>query len=108
LPAFDLYESVPVTLTEGEVVRREWAPNVYLSGRQIGDEYRYILDRRYATRYPGNLLDRPGLLLNPWELRSTTAEIDELQVGEDYQPVDALERSQRGSQTEEFMKRIAE
>jgi len=46
-------------------------PNLYSGGREIGDEYRYILDRRYAAKYPGNMLPRPGLLLNPWEKRST-------------------------------------
>lgn len=43
----------------------------YLSGRNIGDEYRYILERRYAKIFPGNMLKRPGLLLNPWSLRKT-------------------------------------
>ena len=45
----------------------------YIEGRSIGDEYRYILDRKYAKKYPGNMLARPSLLLNPWPLRKTTA-----------------------------------
>lgn len=40
----------------------------YRAGREIGDEYRYILERRFARRFPGNMLPRPGLLLNPWAL----------------------------------------
>ena len=51
-------------------------PNLYSAGREIGDEYRYILERRYARLFPGNMLTRPGLLLNPWEIRST--DLDEL------------------------------
>lgn len=51
-------------------------PNLYSAGREIGDEYRYILERRYAKLFPGNMLTRPGLLLNPWEIRST--DLDEL------------------------------
>jgi hypothetical protein len=46
-------------------------PNLYATGREIGDEYRYILERRYAQKFPGNQLARPGLLLNPWDKRST-------------------------------------
>ncbi len=46
-------------------------PNLFSAGREIGDEYRYILDRRYAKLLPGNMLTRPGLLLNPWEVRDT-------------------------------------
>lgn len=45
----------------------------YLSGRDIGDEYRYILERKYAKKYPGNMLTRPGLLLNPWAVRDTAS-----------------------------------
>jgi len=51
-------------------------PNLYSAGREIGDEYRYILERRYLKPFPGNMLTRPGLLLNPWEIRST--DLDEL------------------------------
>jgi autotransporter-associated beta strand protein len=51
-------------------------PNLYSAGREIGDEYRYILERRYAKLFPGNMLTRPGLLLNPWEIRRT--DLDEL------------------------------
>src|SRR5262249_15889801 len=47
------------------------AESVYVTGRDIGDEYRYVLDRKQQKKYPGNLLERPGLLLNPWAVRST-------------------------------------
>jgi hypothetical protein len=47
------------------------AQSVYLTGRNIGDEYRYIIDRKYANKFPGNMLDRPSLLLNPWAVRET-------------------------------------
>jgi hypothetical protein len=47
------------------------AESVYLTGRNIGDEYRYVLDRRSNKQYPGNMLERPMLLLNPWAVRST-------------------------------------
>jgi hypothetical protein len=62
-------------------------PNLFAAGRAIGDEYRYILERRYAKAFPGNLLPRPGLLLNPWEVRST--DLDAQTMAES----DALKRS---------------
>lgn len=43
----------------------------YVSGRDIGDEYRYVLERRNAPRRPGMMLEKPSLLLHPWALRST-------------------------------------
>ncbi len=57
-------------------------PNLYATGREIGDEYRYILERRQGRKFPGNMLARPGLLLNPWEVRDTdTAELQQ-KIGE--------------------------
>jgi hypothetical protein len=57
-------------------------PNLYSAGREIGDEYRYILERRYTKLFPGNMLTRPGLLLNPWEIRSTDLDALANQAGE--------------------------
>ena len=72
-------------LPDGRLLSRLWTPDLgyyrseapeslYLSGRDIGDEYRYILDRRYVRKFPGNMLERPGLLLNPWALQESKAE----------------------------------
>jgi hypothetical protein len=47
----------------------------YVSGRELGDEYRYVLERRAHRRFPGLLLDKPTLLLNPWARRETRSEI---------------------------------
>ena len=43
----------------------------YSSERAIGDEYEYILARQRAQKFPGLMLERPGLLLSPWALGST-------------------------------------
>jgi hypothetical protein len=53
----------------------------YVSGRELGDEYRYILDRRGAKRFPGLLLDRPPLLLNPWARRTTSTDTATAKAG---------------------------
>ena len=55
---------------------------LYTSGRQIGDEYRYILERRFGTKYPGNMLERPSLLLNPWAVQETQASQESAAQGE--------------------------
>ena len=56
----------------------------YLSGRNLGDEYRYVVERRGARVYPGNMLTRPSLLLNPWSPRVTETGKDEALAGEEY------------------------
>ena len=55
-----------------------------LSGRDIGDEYRYVLDRGRHPRRPGTLLERPGLLLNPFALRTTRSSIQVARDGADW------------------------
>jgi hypothetical protein len=47
------------------------AENRFDAGRMLDSEYRYVLERRFATKYPGNMLERPSLLLNSWEVKST-------------------------------------
>jgi hypothetical protein len=43
----------------------------YQQGRQVSDELRYVLERRYASKRPGNMLPQPSLLLNPWALEQS-------------------------------------
>ncbi len=85
LPAYDLFARLGSTGAPG-LLRQPWLParTFYESGRDIGDEYRYILDRQAAPKFPGNMLDRPGLLLNPWTLRDTQAEPEILAAQSDY------------------------
>ena len=85
LPAYDAFERLGFSGTPG-LQQQPWkaAQTFYESGRDIGDEYRYILDRQAAKKFPGNLLERPGLLLNPWALRSTEAELEQLNAASAY------------------------
>ncbi|MEN9733905.1 MAG: hypothetical protein RLZ45_1900, partial [Verrucomicrobiota bacterium] len=87
----------------------DWLPNLYTSGRRIGDEYRYILERRYAAKFPGNLLSRPGLILNPWELRTTESGTSALTATEAPQAmagaVDGLSRN--AALKQEMAERVA-
>ncbi|MCP4107944.1 MAG: hypothetical protein GY749_20765 [Desulfobacteraceae bacterium] len=63
-------------------IRLARAESQYIAGRNIGDEYRYILARKYIEIYPGNMLNRPELLLNPWSIRKTETATDEAAAGE--------------------------
>lgn len=62
-----------------------YSESVYLSGRNIGDEYRYVLDRKGQKKYPGNMLERPMLLLNPWAIRSTQTGEQSAVGGDNYE-----------------------
>ena len=48
---------------------------LYVSGRELGDEYRYVLERRNASAFRRCLLDKPSLLLNPWARRTTSTDV---------------------------------
>ena len=56
-----------------------------MAERDIGEEYRYVLERRQTEKFPGNMLTRPGLILNPWSLRKTSTTLQDAQEGGDYQ-----------------------
>ncbi len=71
-------------LAEPWAVFSSTARSAYVSGRDIGDEYRYIVERKRAARLPGNMLTRPGLLLNPWAVRSTQTSVAEAAAGGEY------------------------
>lgn len=69
LPAYDLFDGLRGMAGDGPAVMPlDRLASSYDAGRKLSDEYRYVLERRFAKKYPGNMLDRPSLLLNPMEL----------------------------------------
>ncbi|MDM8525676.1 hypothetical protein QUF80_20080 [Desulfococcaceae bacterium HSG8] len=83
MPSFHIFSSLVYTgLPEPYQTRLTRAESQYVAGRNIGDEYRYILDRKYAEKFPGNMLNRPELLLNPWSIRKTETATDEAKPDE--------------------------
>ena len=74
----------------------------FTTGRTIGEEYRYILERRRAKRFPGNMLQRPGLLLNPWSMKETTAELQVAAVGEPLAAGMAKRAARRSAGSDDF------
>ena len=76
-PAFPMWSQLgKIEFEEPASVTISKADSQYLIGRDIGDEYRYILERKSAKKFPGNMLDRPSLLLNPWAIRKTDTELE--------------------------------
>ncbi len=72
----------------------------YVTGRDMGDEFRYILERKNSRTFPGNMLERPMLLLNPWAIRSTETGRQEAQKGGHYKskaPAATATRGRRGA-----------
>lgn len=67
-------------------------PARYVSGRDLGDEARYVFERRYAAAFPGVMLQRPSLLLNPWETRRTETERQLERAGESWAEAADAER----------------
>lgn len=81
-PAFD--ELSRILPPEPYRLRTPTVESLYVAGRNIGDEYRYIIDRRFKTKFAGNMLQRPELLLNPWAIRSTQTGQQDAQAGDDF------------------------
>ncbi len=85
VPQFDSYSSLNrLPATSPFAISRGSNGSRFVSGRDIGEEYRYILERRSSKKFPGNMLKRPGLLLNPWEVSDTNTSTDDAAAGEAY------------------------
>jgi len=85
MPEYPLYSQLTrVGYVNPGSIKLPKLDSLYLTGRNIGDEYRYIIDRKYAVKFPGNMLKRPGLLLNPWAIRKTDAGVQRAAEGESF------------------------
>ncbi|MBI2923365.1 MAG: hypothetical protein HYY18_20095 [Planctomycetes bacterium] len=85
VPAYSCFDELGRAPGSGARAVEVWkAASHYVSGRDIGDEYRYILERKQSEKFAGNTLARPGLLLNPWAIRSTETATQEAQAGGAY------------------------
>jgi len=72
LPPFDPFTALRLGAPwQADALEVERAESSYHASTTISDEQRYVLDRRQARKFPGNMLQRPTLLLNPWELQET-------------------------------------
>ena len=58
--------------------------NIFLSNRELSDEFRYVFDRKYAERSLGNTLERPRLVLKRTFVQATTINQEALKQGEQY------------------------
>lgn len=76
-------------------IRRGNNVSRFVSGRDIGEEYRYILERRGSKKFPGNMLSRPGLILNPWELNETETIVDVATDGEAHRKSEGMAEAGR-------------
>ncbi len=63
--------AMPVDLVSAWQAQLAPVVNQYLNGRVLGEELRYVFERKQAPAFAGNMLERPGLLLNPWETQAT-------------------------------------
>lgn len=90
VPAFDAFSTFS-EIRENDLVAssKPSQRSYFMAGRTLGDELKYVLERAYATKYPGSMLDRPTLLLNSWPIRTTETTTQSAQRGEDFGAADA-------------------
>ncbi len=71
----------------------------YVSDLRLGDEYQYVLRRRYAKKYPGVMLPQPSVILNPWETEETTSSSQSARGGDVPPPSAAAPRPEADGAT---------
>jgi len=85
VPGIDPFQALGGSQRPGLTTGKgRYLPSLYISGRNLGDELRYILERRYAQKFVGNMLVRPEILLNPWALRDTESGEEKLEGGDKF------------------------
>ena len=85
LPEFSPFEKLSIPMHDNLFSwERRHLESLYVSGRDIGEEYRYILERRTTKVFPGNMLPRPGVLLNPWALQDTETDLELAEIGDEF------------------------
>ncbi|MGB0775101.1 MAG: hypothetical protein ACPGUY_04600, partial [Akkermansiaceae bacterium] len=63
---YDHHSMLALTLRQPPMLwQHGYLAGATVNGRTLSDEYRYILERRQAKHFPGNMLERPSLLLHP-------------------------------------------
>ena len=88
---FSAYWQFAGAFSRREVAVGTWGgrPTEYVSGRNLGDKLRYVLDRRDQPARVGNMLFRPSLLLTPWSTTETATQDITLRDGADWAPAEA-------------------
>ncbi|KAF9427668.1 hypothetical protein BGZ94_004440 [Podila epigama] len=73
--------------------KTELTSTSFQSGRVLGDEYQYVLNRKaQSAHWAGNLLTKPSVLLAPWAVSNSTTVTNTVMQGEQ-----VLERAIRNS-----------
>ena len=52
-------------------IARARIPSFYINSLKLDEEYQYVLQRQFVTKYLGSHLPQPSAILNPWELSVT-------------------------------------
>ena len=107
-PRFSVFEQLgQIRNAEPYYLRFSAVRSLFQTGRNIGDEYRYIIDRKYVRKFPGNMLVRPGLILNPWPLGRSETDNQAVMDGDEFGASEegmesSRARKQQASETEDI------
>ena len=100
--SFPIYRRFVGLRAQHDVAVGTWGgrPTEYVSGRNLGDKLRYVLDRRDQPVRVGNMLFRPSLLLTPWSTTETATQDVTLRDGADWAPAMEADMAAAGADPE--------
>jgi hypothetical protein len=84
-----------ISSTPFSIISNVQPRNIYLSNRKLGDEYCYVLERKKQTRYVGNNLEKPPVLLKRQLVGETTFQQENLQAGTGFAQKTSYEDEQK-------------
>lgn len=84
-PAYSPFGSLSAVRDAESIWRKPaFQRTAYVAGRNIGEEYQYILNRRLQPKFVGVMLARPEFLLNPWAIRTTQTTNQLAELGDSF------------------------
>lgn len=73
MPTYDMFANLRGSQPQTpQTIDQARSDSSYHAGRKLSEEYRYVLERRFTKKYPGNMLERPSMLLNPMALEESS------------------------------------
>ena len=87
-PLFNQFDQLSTTTNKiPSSIQTSFPSCFYASGRELSDEIRYIIDRKYIDHYPHLLLEKPTLLSNPYATMNVSDSQGFCNEGDNFQGV---------------------
>ena len=106
-PFIERKQTIQPAAKTAQILHRPPLTCRFLSGRKLGGEERYVLDRRSLTPFAGSLAPLPGVLINPWVVAESQANAQEASDAEEWDEEESEDRVIKPSRHRTLNRRLS-